>query len=228
MDRITNGADLATFTSAYEALNRAALGYSSPINQKQAGALKDELDRLREKLDALTEGKTVLVMSDDDRAKHVLDLDDNTLAKWTRWVVAKTQEIVDRHGEDDPPVTSTMHAGITLGLFTLASGATEASFTVDGVTYKGQPKGTWKIKISQGATRAEEVLRMFRQFVQRNVTQWQVGAGDHHHPIWGEIAEVLDDADINHDVNDGPEWLFNLPDNRRSLDELWQDHGGKA
>lgn len=39
-------------------------------------------------------------------------------------------------------------------------------------------------------------LRLFREFVQNNATQWRIGAS-HHHPIWQMVAETLgDDNDL--------------------------------
>jgi hypothetical protein len=51
---------------------------------------------------------------------------------------------------------------------------------------------------------------MFRAFVVRNVTQWVMGAGDHHHPIWTDIAIAIEGEDATF----GPEWEFLSPTNR--------------
>ena len=38
----------------------------------------------------------------------------------------------------------------------------------------------------------ERGLRAMRDHSSENATQWANGAGSHHHPIWGEVAELLD------------------------------------
>src|SRR5436190_9516556 len=49
-------------------------------------------------------------------------------------------------------------------------------------------------RLDNEATRSDEALRealwLFREFVIRNATQWEAGAG-HHHPIWVMIAELI-------------------------------------
>lgn len=35
-------------------------------------------------------------------------------------------------------------------------------------------------------------LRLFREFVMRNATQWKLGA-NHHHPMWLRVVEALGD-----------------------------------
>lgn len=70
---------------------------------------------------------------------------------------------------------------------------------------------------SVGAVRkALEVLALFRAFVQRNVTRWELGAGDHHHPIWALIAETLGDLNRK-EFNSGDGWKFIQPRNRECL-----------
>lgn len=56
----------------------------------------------------------------------------------------------------------------------------------------------------------EDLLRQFRAFVSRNVTQWQLGAGDHHHPIWQDLACAI----TTEDATFGPEWAYTSPRNR--------------
>jgi len=65
-------------------------------------------------------------------------------------------------------------------------------------------------------------LHLFRAFVQRNVGQWAMGAGDHGHPIWAFVAEALGDAN-GAEVRDGPEYRFIQPENRQALAALQQD-----
>lgn len=43
-------------------------------------------------------------------------------------------------------------------------------------------------------------LHDFREFVNSNATQWRLGAGTHHNPMWSRVAELLD----RYGINDGP------------------------
>lgn len=79
---------------------------------------------------------------------------------------------------------------------------------------------------SVGAMReALEVLALFRAFVQRNVTRWELGAGDHHHPMWALIAETLGDLNRK-EFNNGEGWKFIQPRNREALAAANQSDGG--
>lgn len=55
-----------------------------------------------------------------------------------------------------------------------------------------------------------DLLRLFRAFVTLNVTQWAMGAGDHHHPIWAALSEAIEGEDATF----GPDWAFVQPLNR--------------
>jgi len=72
------------------------------------------------------------------------------------------------------------------------------------------------------AEKLRVALHLFRAFVQRNVGQWAMGAGDHGHPIWAFVAEALGDAN-GAEVRDGPEYRFIQPENRQALAALQQD-----
>lgn len=61
-----------------------------------------------------------------------------------------------------------------------------------------------------------DVLRMFRAFVIRNCTQWVLGAGDHHHPIWEHVALNVE----GDDPTSGPEYAYLRPENRKPLGVL--------
>lgn len=63
------------------------------------------------------------------------------------------------------------------------------------------------------------VLLLFREFVTRNVTQWETGAGDHAHPIWALVADALGTTN-NTEIRNGPLWHFIQPHNRRPLDRM--------
>jgi hypothetical protein len=62
----------------------------------------------------------------------------------------------------------------------------------------------------------QEALHLFRAFVIANATQWQTGAGDHHHPMWAMIAGLIHLPDIRN----GPKWKFIQPTNREDLETL--------
>lgn len=49
---------------------------------------------------------------------------------------------------------------------------------------------------------ALEILRDFREFTIANATQWRPGA-NHHHRMWGRVAEILDRYDMN---DTAPSW----------------------
>lgn len=61
-----------------------------------------------------------------------------------------------------------------------------------------------------------EVLLIFREFVVQNVTQWVLGAGDHHHPIWEHVAVNVEGIE----PTNGPKWEYIQPLNRKPLVEL--------
>jgi len=69
------------------------------------------------------------------------------------------------------------------------------------------------------------VLQLFREFVTRNATQWVMGAGDHHHPMWELVAtaiengsEILPEADLHR----GTAYAFIQPTNRKPWSEFAQ------
>lgn len=57
----------------------------------------------------------------------------------------------------------------------------------------------------------DDVLRIFRQFVCLNATQWAMGAGDHHHPMWEWLSERIE----TEENKTGPDWAFIQPTNRK-------------
>lgn len=66
----------------------------------------------------------------------------------------------------------------------------------------------------------DDVLRIFRQFVSLNVTQWRMGAGDHHHPMWGWLSERIE----SEENTQGPDWAFIQPENRKRHCVLVEDY----
>jgi hypothetical protein len=63
---------------------------------------------------------------------------------------------------------------------------------------------------------AKDVLRLARAFMLRNCSVWEMGAGDHHHPIWEMMALNIDGPDPTF----GPEYAFISPRNRQRLSVL--------
>jgi hypothetical protein len=57
----------------------------------------------------------------------------------------------------------------------------------------------------------EDVLRIFRQFVIINATQWRQGAGDPAHPMWEWLVERIE----KEAATQGPDWAFVQPSNRK-------------
>jgi len=67
-----------------------------------------------------------------------------------------------------------------------------------------------------------EVLHLFSEFVHRNATQWRTGGVDHHHPIWGLVATILDGK---LPITEGVDWAFIQPENRLSIEALRSARG---
>jgi hypothetical protein len=76
------------------------------------------------------------------------------------------------------------------------------------------PAGPFLLPVDK--TTPADVLRLFRAFVLRNVTQWKMGAGDHHHPIWEHLAVNIE----GDDPTSGPEYEYLEPLNRERLSVL--------
>lgn len=71
--------------------------------------------------------------------------------------------------------------------------------------------------LSNDIDNLRNTLNLFREFVIKNTTQWKMGAGVHHHPMWAMVAEALGEVP---DIRSGPEWMFIQPTNRKTLGEL--------
>lgn len=69
----------------------------------------------------------------------------------------------------------------------------------------------------------EHLLFLLRGFCNRNVVTWMNGAGDHHHPIWADIAAELHQYDLNYYPTNGPDYLFIQPLNRVPHAVIQQD-----
>lgn len=65
-------------------------------------------------------------------------------------------------------------------------------------------------KLKAAADHLEEqskLLFLFREFYSFYVTQSKIGSS-HHHPIWGDIACILDGADLNHNRMTDEEYQY--------------------
>lgn len=86
------------------------------------------------------------------REKAAADLDDGSLVKWVRWALASSAKFYEkdaaRRGRELSEVV-TQHGVIALALLTLKANATRAQFDVEGVTYRGESKGDWRVTIEQ-------------------------------------------------------------------------------
>lgn len=189
-----------------------------PSNQigDDIGTLLAEFDRMRDKLDAISAGKTVLIMSDDDRAKAAVDLDDDALAKWCRATLVALSKVHEKNDGNSAGKLVAMHGVISLAVSAKNFNAGEITFKVGGVTYKGEEAGDWEVTVrEQGPTAAEELLHRFRHFVLRTR-----GKATEGHPIWPEMADLLDEAGITERYETGPEYQFMQPGNTKTLDML--------
>lgn len=217
MNDPTAAADIAETNRAFEAMREYGI---RTLEQSDVNLVVAEYQRMREKLDAISEGKTILLMNDDDRAKAAHELDDATLAAWARATLIQLHAIHDRRNPDPAEKLMAMHGVIALALSAKKFGAGSIKFAVSGVTYKGDEQGDWEVIVrEQGPTDAEKALHLFREFYERNVTQSRDGSSGH--PIWGLVAEALDEAGLNHTtIESGHLWRFIQPGNRETLDAL--------
>jgi len=66
-------------------------------------------------------------------------------------------------------------------------------------------------------TEAEQLrngLKLFREFVLLNAKVWESGAGDHSHPVWAHVAELVGETSL---LPDPATSAFIQPDNRKPL-----------
>ena len=112
----------------------------------------NRLRRIASVLRAAWKGESHCWLSPADREKAAIELDDESLAKWTRWALATAASYYE--GEAQRRKRSLMevvatHGVIALALITLRAKGTHATFAVDGVTFKGEPKGDWQVTIER-------------------------------------------------------------------------------
>lgn len=77
------------------------------------------------------------------------------------------------------------------------------------------PPAPTALVLDADARSTEHLLQQLRAFVMRNCMTWLNGAGDHHHPLWQDVATELDMYDLNFTPNDGPDYEFIQPLNRK-------------
>jgi hypothetical protein len=133
--------------------------------------------------------------ADDEDAWHIRKVSD-VRRMWTAPVVP--QPVPDR-STGAPHVDSTGAGGIV---------TSECSAPLPAPALPVDPRSV------------EILLRQFRAFVIRNVTQWQLGAGDHGHPIWADVAQAVDGEDATF----GPEWAYTSPRNRKPYVVLLEEY----
>lgn len=115
-----------------------------------------ELERTRIKLDEISRGQTVLLMSDQDRKTRVQDLDDATLAAWSRWVFLNMERVREGHEakvskpeDQDVMTVGALQGVIGLALMTFSARNSHLSFTTEGVTFDDEALGDWQVDIRQ-------------------------------------------------------------------------------
>ena len=112
-----------------EALNRSIASLRS-LGGEEIDLVLAEYDRMRGKLEEITDGKTTLFLSEEDRALHVQDLDDVSLAAWARWVFLNMERVRERmrdqgdlkEGDADTITVGAMQGVIGLALLTFGAG----------------------------------------------------------------------------------------------------------
>ena len=90
--------------------------------------------------------------------------------------------------------------------------------------HKPEAPGCQREEVLMAAIDPTTALRLFREFVNQNTTQWRLGAGSHHHPMWALVAETL--GDQNSKSLSPTENKFVWAENRKPLGkEPMQVHG---
>lgn len=122
--------------------------------------LEERVSQLREKLGARDRGETVLLLGEADHDKAACELDDASLAKWARWALIRADESfggkAEKEGRSVMEVMS-LHAVVTLACLTQRANATEAKFSVEGATWKGEPNGgDWEVTIRRTDARTPQ------------------------------------------------------------------------
>ena len=101
---------------------------------------------------AVVTGKSFCWLNAADSARAGNDLDDASFLKWGRWATATVskgwEKEADRKGRDFDEVL-VMHSVVALARLALRSGGTRMTATVDGITFKGEALGDWRVIIER-------------------------------------------------------------------------------
>lgn len=155
--------DIKAIDEAYDRLIEANLA-GTPANNDDIVIVMTEFDRMREKLDRIMDGKSTLIMTDDDRAKAAPEMDDDTLAKWARALLFSLYDIAKAKTdltEEDASAMSverliTMHGVMAMAIMAERVGADTMTIDVGGVTYKGGECGDWQLTLKKVQTAAND------------------------------------------------------------------------
>jgi len=151
--------DVDKLGHALTMLKAHELGNSQALHPAHAAVILTEVERMRSKIEDMTEGKTVLVMNDEDRAKAAIDLDDASLAKWARAALIFSDRAYATKAERmRSPIASVtlQHGVISLALAAFSANAGKLEATVRGVVYKGEDIGDWTVTVAQAEPEGED------------------------------------------------------------------------
>lgn len=145
---VTIGKNHSAALAIEELINKATETQSAEIAR-----LRAENERLREKVDAITNGETFLFLSDSDHNKAAAELDDASLAKWARWVCVTAtknyEKFAEERGRNIMEYLSTMSI-VSLARLVASTNASKANFNVEGATWADQQEGQdWRVTIER-------------------------------------------------------------------------------
>ena len=193
-------------TSPLDTENMAALEASisslRSLGGEEITLVLGELDRLRGKVEEITDGKTTLILSDADRATRVQDLDDASLAAWARWVFLNMERVRERmqdkdfEADGDAMTLGAMQGVIGLALMTFMANNSHVSFTSEGVTFGEKSLGDWQVDVRQIKKASGELVR------DKNAVIAEVHSDDHRAKAEFDIRPILLQADHG--------WLLDL------------------
>lgn len=110
------------------------------------------LHRVATVLWAALRGRSHCWLSSTDRERAVSELDDASLVKWARWALTCCANYYTGEAERKSRSLQevlTMHSVITLAMLTLRANATRSTFDVESITFRGEPKGDWRVTVEQ-------------------------------------------------------------------------------
>lgn len=152
--------DMGALKAAEERLNNHDWSSGDAPSYDDIKLVMDNYDRLKRKVDDVTEGRTVFIMSDEDRAKPIMQLDDGTFAQWGRWLVSNVERMVSEKDPDGAGGVTTAYRGVlSMIAGAVNMGADHMSYTLNGVTFDGKPKGDWQIIVQREGYQDEELAK---------------------------------------------------------------------